>query len=64
MGTSWVAPHPPAAHTSPYLIVEEGVEAAIVVGRSAGGDTLGGHNPLLQLVLLLTSLLRREVMLP
>jgi hypothetical protein len=47
-----------------YLIVEEGGDAAIVGARSAGGDTLGGHNPLLQLVLLLTSLLRREVMLP
>jgi hypothetical protein len=33
-------------------------------GRSGDGDLLGGLRPLLQLILLLTSLLSREAMLP
>ncbi len=40
------------------------MHAAVAGGRSAGGDPLGGRRPLLQLILLLTSFLRREVMLP
>ncbi len=64
MGTSRVASPPPPAHSAPYLIVEQGGNAAIVGGRSVGGDPLCGRCPLLQLIHLLTSLLSSEAMLP
>ncbi len=55
---------PPAAPTSPYLIVVQGGDASIAGGRSGNGDPLGGRRPLLQLILLPTLLLSREAMLP
>ncbi len=64
MGTPWVTAPPPPSHTSPYLIVEQRGDAAIVGCRRGFGDPLGDRRPLLQLILLLTSLLSKEAMLP
>ncbi len=42
-----VALPPPAAHTAPYLIVEQEGDVAVVGGRRGGGDLLVGRLPLL-----------------
>jgi hypothetical protein len=55
---------PPAAHTVPYLIVEQGSDAATVGGRSGVRDPLGGCRPPPPAPTSLTLLLSRVAMLP